>query len=252
MMNFFAKALVLVHTIISVMACGWAFMIFFQGRDWGFAEPRKEAVAFKPDGEPTAWNRHASDIDKSIAALNAAVKMRDQLYPEVQAALDKIRTTQPYLPRNTLYYQAEINRLQKSPDNIVVKRLKDGGLVLELLDTPAQDNEVKGITKSIKTYSADLAKLQKDVGDVEMEIQQVTTETKKLTAELTGTDEANKYTHPGLYQLIDLEFQIQLQLKREIEEIKPHARKAMEAANVMAGRRLDLEATLEKLKGAKK
>jgi len=118
------------------------------------------------------------------------------------------------------------------------------------------------VTKSYKEYQADLKKLighvdpktkeetPGQIDDVEKEIRRIVNDTKRFTALLTGTDEANKYVQPGLHQLIDLEFKYQEQIKTEIHDIKPSWSKAIEQSRLLQYRRADLEATLEKLKGS--
>ena len=63
---------------------------------------------------------------------------------------------------------------------------------------------------------------------------------------MTGTDETNKYVQPGLYQLIDLEFKFQTEIKNEIDDIKPNESKSIEQSRLYQYRRADLEATLQK------
>jgi hypothetical protein len=254
MSNNFGKGLVLIHTMLSVAALLWAFMLFFQGRDLGYAEPRQVVTEYDGQGnpKPNSIVRFASEFDKSTAALVAAKNTRDQLYVHVQPALDKLRKTEPYLPNNHLAYQRALKQMRESPDKIEVKRLKEGGLFLEIdhgdLGQPVpEDKAVDGVSKSYKVYAAELKDLQDKVQEVEKEIRVVVGDIKTFTAELTGTDETNKYVHPGLYQMTDMEFKAQGQLKIEIDEIKPHWSKAIEQARLYKFRRSDLEATLLKL-----
>jgi hypothetical protein len=266
MMNTFGKGLVLIQTMLSVAALVWAFLLFFQGRDLGFAEPRKEVMEYDKEGnpKPNSTIRFPSEIDKSTVALIAARNTRDQLFVHVQPALDNLRKTEPYLPNNHLAYQRLLKRMREAPEIIEVKRLKEGGFFVEIekgdLGQPVQeDKAVDGVSKSYKAYAAELAKyighvkpdtkefVPGDLGKVEAELRVVAADIKKFTAELTGTDEANKYLYPGLYQLTDMEFKAQGQLKIEIDEIKPHWSKAIEQARLYLFRRSDLEATLSKL-----
>ncbi len=255
MMNIFGKSLVLIHTMLSVAALAWAAMFFFQSRDLGYAEPRKEITEYDKEGNPKGAIRFASEFDKSTAALTSARNTRDQLYGPVQPALDKLRKTEPYLPNNHLAYQRKLKELREAPEKIEVKRLKEGGLFLEVdvgdLGQPVpEDKAVDGVSKSYKVYAAELKALQEKSLKVEEEIRVVVGDIKTFTAELTGTDEANKYVHPGLYQMTDMEFKAQGQLKIEIDEIKPHWSKAIEQARLYMFRHRDLEATLLKLQAA--
>ena len=253
MINFVAKFLVLVHTVLSIAGMTWAMWVFFRGTDYAYIEPRKEVLETNPDGTPKAGAtvRHASEYDKSVVALTEATKTRDRLYAHVKPALDSIYETEPYLPNNHRHYQAELKKLRESPDKLEVKRLKDGGLMLTIPNgLPESDAEpVKGVSKSYKTYIAELKGLNAEIEKVDEENRKKISETKRFVAELTGTDEANKYVQPGLYQLIDREFKAQLQLRTEIDDIKPNWSKAIEQARLYLFRRADLEATLQKLKG---
>jgi hypothetical protein len=271
-MNFLAKSLVLIHTILSVAAMAWAITVVLQARDFGWERPYKEVLEYKQDGEPKSWVFHASEYDKSEAQLREAKKNRDNLFVFVMPALDSLRETEPYLPQNHLYYVAMLKELRESPkDKLDVFRFKDGGLTLETPVVGKPELEAKpipGVNKSYKRYHEDLQKLigkmtwdkadpktrkiiaPGEIDKVEEEINIIVVATKAVTAKLTGTDEANKYVEPGIYKLIDLEFQAQVQLRNEIEEIKPHWSKAIEQARLFVNRRNNLEATLEKLKAA--
>lgn len=252
MNNFVAKSLVLVHTILSLGAMCWALLLFVQAKDYGGTEPRKEVLEYSADGTPTKSVRHASAYDKSVVALKEAARTRDGMYTFVKPALDSIRDTEPFLHHNHLHYLAEMKRLRESPDKIEVRRLKDGGLWLDVpLGKPVPDDAkvVSEVSKSFRVYQVDLKKVNDEITKLEEEIRIQVNETKKFTAELTGTDEKNKYVEPGIYNLTDREFKAQTQLKIEIDYIKPHWSKAIEQANLYMFRRVDLEATLLKLKG---
>jgi hypothetical protein len=253
MVNFVAKALVLLHTVLSVAAMSWALWNYWQDKDFGRIEPVKEVFTYDKDGNPTDWTRHASAIDKSQAALIEAKNTRDLTYVFVKPALDEVRANEAYLANGHLHYRYEMKRLLHAPGEIEVKKFQDGGLTLDTpnsnLGQPAQeDKAVENIKKSHVGYQADLKAIFDDVKMVEDEIQSDTKKTKLLVAQMTGTDEQNKYVQPGLYDLIDLEFKAQIQLKTEIENIKPHWSKAIENARLYQSRRGGLEETLQKLK----
>jgi hypothetical protein len=254
MANFVAKALVLLHVILSVAAMTWAIMLVLQDKDFGRMEPIKEILDYDATtGEPKSWVRHASAIDKSHAALIEAKNTRDLTYVFVKPALDQIRENEAFLANNHLHYKAEMNRLQNGAGELEVKRFKDGGLELDTpasnLGKPAQEEKaLANIKKSYKAYSDDLKAIFLEVDKVEEEIQTDTKKTKEIVFQMTGKDEANKYVQPGLYDLIDLEFRAQTQLKIEIDDIKPHWSKAIENARLYQSRRGSLEDTLEKLK----
>lgn len=252
MMNFLAKSLVLVHTVLSLLALCWALMVYFNGRDYGFIEPFKEVLEYNSEGGVKSALLHASDIDKSMAALTEAGKTRDRTYAHVKPALDSMRATEPYLAANHLFYRAELKRLRESKDPIEVKRQKLGGFILEtphnLGKGELEPNALADIKKSHKAYQEDAKRLFKEIDDVDEEARKIIDKTKAITAQMTGTNEKNEYVQPGLYQLIDLEFKTQAQIKLETDEIKPFWSKAVEQSRLFQYRRSDLEATLEKLK----
>ncbi len=253
MINFFAKSLVLVHTILSIAGMGWAIMLFLQPRDFGWKEPHREVLVYDAEGNPKEWVRHASAIDKSQAALIEAKNTRDLTYSYVKPALDQIRENEAYLANNHLHFRAEMKRLQFAPGELEVKKFKEGGLVLDTpnstLGKPAQEETaLANIKKSYQTYGEDLKRALKEGSDVDAEMEADTLKTKGLVAKMTGTDELNKYVHPGLYQLIDMEFKAQTQLKISIDDIKPRWSEAIENARLYQSQRAGLEATLEKLK----
>ncbi len=253
MFNALAKSLVAFHTVVSFGALTFAFWIFTQGRDLAFTEPRQVAVDWSSDNTPTKWVRHASEYDKSVAALKEAMRTRDALYVYVKPQLEAIRETEPALPHNHLHYRAELERINKSTDDIVVSRLKEGGLGMGLdqFGKPAtEDQPVKGLGKSYESAKVEWKSINSEIAKVDKESEETVAKTRAFTADLTGTDELNKYVHPGLYTLIDLEYKAQTQLKSEMEAIKPHWSKAIEQARLFVYRRTDLEATLQKLQGA--
>jgi len=253
MINFVAKSLVLFHTLLSLGAVVWSVVFFFNGRDYAWDEPRKDPIEWNAEGAPSKWLRIASDYDRSAAALAEAKNTRDRVYALVKPEIDSLLENEPFLPNNKLHFDAELKKLLDSPDALEVRRLKDGGLVLTFKDLgrPAsEDDPVKGVSKSYKSYKADLKDLYSKIEKVDEEIRKQVSEIKRFTRELTGTDEGNKYVEPGLYQLLDIEFKAQTQLKIEIDEIKPHWSKAIEQARLYTFRHADLKETLERLKAA--
>ena len=251
MMNFLGKAMVLFHTFFSIIAVTYALWLFMRGRDIGYGEPRREAISWTADGTADKWVRHASEVDKSSAALVHAAENRDRAYVFVKPALERIRETEPHLPYNHLHYTTLLNRLRNSTEEIKVPRHKDLGLEITkpIVGKPIPaENAVEGVTKSFRAYEADLKELNEEIGKIDQECAAKVKAIKQFVRDLTGTDENNKVVEPGLYTLQDLEFKAQSQLRVEIEQIKPYWSKATEQARLFVYRRSDLEATLEKLK----
>jgi hypothetical protein len=251
--NFFAKFLVLVHTILSVAAMTWALAVFLQFKDFGWTEPYKEILEYTKEGAEKASVRHASIYDKSQAALTEAAKTRDLAYSYVKPALASLRATEPFLADNHLHYTAELKKLLDATDAIEIKRLQNAGqLKLEgdnPLGKPLTDAAaLKGISKSFNAYNADYKKVMGEIDVVELEIRKKVEETKTFTGKLTGTDELNKYVQPGLYQLIDLEYKAQQEIKKEIADVTRPKEKAINDAQLFRIRRIELQEALDSLK----
>lgn len=252
MFNFLAKFLVLIHAVLSLLAMTWAIAIFLQFRDYGRREPNVEVLERHADGKVKSSVVHASEYDKSSAAVKIAADTRDRVYAQVAPAIDSVRAVAPHLSSNHLVYVAELIRLHRSPEPIEVKRLEQGGAVLEhdLGKPKAEAASIPGLAKSYKSYEADLSDLFKQIKDYEAKNQKIAADTKKLTAQLTGTDEEGKYVHPGLYHLVDLEFTAQGEIRKAIDAIKQPHSQIIEQARVLQFRRTDLEAQLKRLKPA--
>ena len=250
MMNKLGKSLVLLHAVLSIAAMGWAISLVLQARDFGWTAPSKEVLEWS-EGKVKSAVLHASEFDKSLAAVTEAAKTRDRTYAFVQPAIDSIRATEPYLPYNHLFYLSEMNRLRQSLDKIEVRRLqKRGNFPDSALGKPApEDKALEAVTKSFTAYQSDLKKLDEENAELEKKIREIVSLTNQFPKLMTGTDEANKYVQPGLHQLIDLEFKHQEQIKTEIDAIKPNWSNAIKLSRDYQYRRADLEATLEKLKG---
>ncbi|MSU79303.1 MAG: hypothetical protein EXS16_14575 [Gemmataceae bacterium] len=254
MINHLGKFLVLIHVTMSVAGMMWAIMTVLQARDYGWAEPYREVTERTKDGGEKSAVRYASVYDKSEAAVVAAARMRDHNYIYVKPAIDALQATMPHLPNNHLHYRQELEKLKTGEGPLVVRRLAKGGvdtLDKAIVGKPVledEDQAIKSITQSYKTYEKDYQKLFKEIDAVDAEVRDIVTKTKQITMEMTGTDDTNKYIKPGLYQLTDLEFKAQGLIKTEVDDIKPNWSKAVEQARLFQYRRVDLEASLEKLK----
>jgi len=249
MFNFLSKFLVLIHTVLSLLAMSWAIMLFFQNRDFGKREPHLEVTERDKEGKVKSAIVHASDYDKSAAAVKLASETRDRVYAQVAPAIDAVRAVEPYLSSNQLVFVSELIRLDRSDEPIEVRRLEQGGAVLEhdLGKPKAEAEVVPGVSKSYRVYWADYKKLHAEIKDYEPKNRKLSADTKKLTAQLTGTDEDGKYVHPGLYQLIDLEFNAQGEIRKAIDAIKQPHSQILEQARVLQFRHDNLRTTLEKL-----
>jgi DNA-binding XRE family transcriptional regulator len=248
MTNNIGKGLVLLHTVFSIGAMTWAIALVLQGKDFGWLEPASEVVEYNKDGsEKTSWRR-ASELDKSQAALVMAAHYRDLAYLEVKPSIDAMLETEPYLAANHLQFVAKQKELRQAEGKLEIKRLKDAGLVVPTpLSPPEFGAVVDMVDKSLRTYEQESKQLRDDKAKIGEEIRGIQTKTKEITAQLTGTDEKNKYVQPGLYQLVDLEYQAQVQIKIETEQIKPQWSKAIEQAKLFRIRYDDLQSTMQRL-----
>ena len=251
-MNIAGKLLVLVQVTLSMAAMTWAMLSVLLAKDFGWREPAREVVEWTKEGAEKTVIRYASEHDKSTAALKEAVRLRDLTYIYVKPAMDELRQGEHFLWQNHLYFVAQLKEMRESPDTFDVRRFQPLGLKIEpsfrdLGKPELEAAKVDGVNKSKKTYEAELKKLRAEIATVEEQSRKVLILTKRFTAELTGTDDNNKYVQPGLYQLTDVEFKTQSELKVAIEAIKPDWSKAVEQARLFMARRGDLEETLSKL-----
>jgi hypothetical protein len=238
MINLIAKTLVGTHTALSLLGLVWALLLFFQFPDWGWVEPRKEYE-----------QRIASEYDKSVVAIRQAVATRDRVLTTVPPAEKALREAETYYPQNRLYYTAELQRLRKAPDKIVVKTVKGEGLPMldrKKLGKPVLDTDVAGIEKSYDAYLDDLKKVQGQIDEVQKEIRKYIDDSKEVTFQLTGKDDAGKKVKHGLYDLVDQEYQTQQRLNTEREYLRPQWAEALEDARRFAVRRSNLERTLSR------
>jgi hypothetical protein len=271
--NKFGKALVFFHAIFSLAAVTFAVMLFVRDKDFGRIEPSLKPSEYSSDGSVKTSVRIASEYDKSLAAFTQAKAARDRTWIHVQPAIDSLRNAEPYLYTNHLHYLAELRQLRGAPGlfsripqhTLEIKRLQDGGFTLEAPKVGKPALEAKGLdnlTKSRRAYEAVLKDppagmfsgpsrgLLIDIARIDRETQKIVMATKHFTTELTGTDDANNYVSPGMYELVDLEFKAQTQFRAEIDDIKPHWSKAIEQSNLHKLRRDDLQKTLDGLKEA--
>jgi hypothetical protein len=245
MINFIGKALVVLHTVLSLVALAWAFVIYYEFIDWGRVEPRLEQGVRIP-----------SEFDKSKVVFEDAVKGRNLVMAYVPEARASLREAEARFPENHLYYVALLKQLREGEGAIDVKAIKAEGPVAT--DTPGKavgkvvpEVKLEGITKSQKAYHAELTDVQKEIDGVEKEIREWVEKNKDLTFQLTGKDDAAKRVKYGLYDLIDMEYQIQQRLKTEKEYLQPQWAQALEEARLFTLRRAGLEETLSRLQKGK-
>jgi len=238
MINFIGKTLVLVQLVLGVVALAGAAGIYLQFVDWGWKEPRKDVDVRIP-----------SEYDKRAAALKLAVKARDQVLVALLPAEASLRIAQASFGKNHLDYNRQLEVLRTGTGNIDVKAIKfnQGQPVIQppVIGAPVQDQPVAGLSKSYKSYVADLNNLEKELKEVSTDTRSWIEKNQAVTYALTGGDE------PGLYDLLEMEMLAQKQAAFEKEYLQPQWSSALEAVEVYRERRVSLENSLERLKKAR-
>lgn len=264
-MNFLGKGLVLLHTAFSLLALAFAAGLFLQFVDWGWKEPRKDLE-----------QRRASEIDKRIAALKLAVQARDLTLPDLKTTQAAARDAQARFGPNHLHYRQQLAMLEKGAGTIDARSIvfADGSPVLETgkvkSGKPAYDPKMPAgivlegkpipIEKSYEAYLEDLRYLMGEVDDKgavvrKGEIDKFVDDTrvwlekaKMLTFFLNGKDDTGKDIKPGLYKLLEEEYQAQVAAKFERSYLQPIWAATSERAELFMERRLRLEQTLDRLR----
>jgi hypothetical protein len=244
MMNYIAKALVLIQVALSLLAMTWAAALCFLATDWGMTKPRLEATERAP-----------SELDKRVAAAKQAFQARDMVVPGVEKAQDKLYGTMARFYKNHLFYRNTLAQLRSGTGPIQVKEIKFEN------DAPVFDADVAGIDKSYLEYRKELlGKTDKSEDDPEAlyhklmvlneEVRDLIQKNEKLTRQLNGTDAAGKKVQLGLYDLLEHEAQMQTQIRFEKQYLEPQWASALEQRRSFEERRGGLERTLERLREA--
>lgn len=243
MMNSIGKSLVLIHVTLSLLALTWAAALLLQFIDWGWKEPRLDVN-----------ERVASEVDKRAAAITVAIRARNMELAPVKKSQEAMTAAMDRYAQNHLFYRNELERLKSAPGAIEVKDVKlvDGVLDLDVprIGAPKLEQKIDGIDKSLVEYERLLYgkdALYKQIGDLEVELRDLTAKAEGITRQLNGVDEAGAKT-VGLYTLLEDEAQMQARLRFEKEYIQPQWAEALERAQEFLERRERLEKTLERLK----
>jgi hypothetical protein len=253
MTNSIGRALVLVHTLISLFALCLAILVYFEAVDWGRAEPRLSR------GEPAkgASNdlRIASEYDKSAVIFKDAETARNLVVPLLAPAEASLREAEARFPQNHLFYVAELKKLREGDEPIEVKAIAANGIPTDTpgkrIGKPIPEVKVEGLDRSLAAYRALLATEQKKLDPVESEIRKYAEADQKITYNLTGKGDDGKKQMHGLYELVDQEFKNQQLLIQERDYLQPQWATAVESARRFGERRTSLEATLRTLQKAK-
>jgi hypothetical protein len=245
-MNTVGKSLVLVHVALSLLGMSWALALFLGAPDWGFKTPRMDATERVP-----------SELDKRIAAYKQALKARDAVLPGVDKAQGAAQLAMHRFAENHRFYRRHLEELRSGEGDIKVKEVKYTGGELNL-DVPRvgkpQFDDVPDIDKSLVQYRKELTDaeqgLYKQIHVLGEEVRDWIAKNNKVTFQLNGMDDAGKKVRVGLYDLLDLEAQMQARIRFEKEYLQPQWADAREQAGRYAERRARLEQTIERLEQA--
>lgn len=242
MMNLIGKSLVLIHVTLSLLALVFSGAILLQFVDWGWKEPRLDVAERVP-----------SELDKRIAAVNAAIKARNLALPPLKQSQEALFDAMERYAQNHLFYRAELQRLRDYTGDapLTVKEVKflDGALDLEVPRSgkPKWGANVEGIDKSLVQYHKDLEALQQKIAKVVKENRDLTDKAKLITLRLNGMDEKGNKVQVGLYDLLEHEAQMQARIRFEKDYIQPQWADSLERAQEFLERRDRLEQTYERL-----
>ncbi len=248
-LNHFGKALVLVHSAASLLFMTFAAAIFFQQMDWGWLEPRKDM---------TGTVRLPAEIDQRHAAVVEAQRTIELVLPALRAAQANLIEASPRISTNHRWYHEQLARLQNDAKPLKIQEIKvEGGRVV--LDTPGKDigkpvlgKEIPGLEKSIVAYGADLMAVQKEIDDTVDAIRKLIEDKEMpLTVQLNGKDDAGKKVRPGLYDLVEGEYQDQVRTKFEIEYLQPQWVEVLRQVGQFQERRQLMAETVARLKKAR-
>ena len=246
MMNYLGKFLVFAQVALSLLAVTWAAALYFLATDWGLKTPRVDATERVP-----------SELDKRIATVKQAFQARDMVVPGVEKAQAKLYGSMARFARNHQFYRNLLEQVRTGSGPLQLKEVKF------INDAAAFDAaaDIPGIDKSYREYRKELlGKTDKSEEDPEAlynklmvmneSVRDLIQKNEKLTRQLNGTDAAGKKVQLGLYDLLEHEAQMQIQIRFEKQYLEPQWAAALEQARVFGERREALERTLERLREA--
>lgn len=259
MINNLGKILVLLNLAISGLFLAFALGIFTNTIDWGWKEPRK-----------VVDERIPSELDKRMAALDQANREREYAKKRVLQAQRNRLGVEPVWPENKLWYTRRLDSLlstaplQDDPffQNGIPKLVIQNGQPeldksgrpktaepWEFVD-PADKTRKVVLQKSLPGYLKEIGDLQQEIINLNQDIKQLIEKQKVITLALGGEVDENlkKKIRPGLYDLLDQESELQKQVKREIETIRPLWVQKLVDAELLLNRRNRLQLRLEELK----
>lgn len=244
MINGIAKFLVLGQTVLSLLFMTWAAMVYFQFTDYGWKEPYKVW-----ETKDTGY-RVAGLLDKRTAILHEMYRQKDRALPGIKPALETLRDTMRYFPKNHQFYVAEFDKLQSSQEPIAPQQLtwKDGQIVLEtpVKGKPLMKTPVAGVDKSTKMTALERDKILEEIAALAPEIAKLVQEANAITVQLNGTkDDKLNSVDIGLYEILENETTLQNKIRDEKEYIRPKFVDAQRRVESFRDRLTTMERALE-------
>jgi hypothetical protein len=245
MINAIAKFLVLGQTTLSVLFLGWSLMVYLQFNDYGWKEPYK-VWETKDSGY-----RIASVLDRRTAVLHEMYRQKDRALPGVKPALETLRETMAFFPKNHQFYVAELERISTSDEPIKPNQLtwKDGQLVLDspgkTTGKPLMKTPVAGIDKSTRATRIERDKILDEIKALTPVVAKLTQEVDAITIQLFGTkDDKNNSQEIGLYEILENESIFQNKLREEKDYLTPKYQNALREVESFRDRMAIIRRTL--------
>jgi hypothetical protein len=286
-MNFIGKALVFLNLLLAVFFMTWAAGIYLNRVDWGWKDPRKhldsDRIPSEIDKRVALLQQALSDRDRALSEryqglekekadqqkvedYKKAMQTGQMLPGGVLDAANDLALYQAVLWDNHRQYNEQLRQLESSTaPKIDIRQVKiDKGVIAlnpEKLGQPVfgdkvtftdvnapKGSQVKDLNKSYESYRGDLKKVQDDIDTTVASTKSWVEKQQTLTQRLNGTkDEAGKTVKVGLYQLLDHEFEVQQQLRKEMTYLRPLWVRELVDAQLLLERRQGLQERLKEL-----
>jgi hypothetical protein len=255
MINFFGKGLAVLQFGMSVALMSLAGFMLVTDFDFGWKEPQR--VYPDQPGKKDENLLIPSDLDKAEAAMRKMIRFKDEELYQLGMAQQGLAQVQPWLAKNNIKGMEILERLENGKGTFEIDDLEadeaKGVYVLEE-DSPRDWGFPKLVTvkrenpinKSYATYLAELRNLDGKIDKEQKDIQDILTAEQLITMRLIGEMSADgtparhddgSIKKPGWYYLIELEMEMQKQLKREIDYLQPLWLKELVDAQLVVTRR---------------
>jgi hypothetical protein len=240
MINFIGKSLAVLQFGLSVALMSLAGFMLVTDFDFGWKEPRR--VYNDLPGKPKDENLLiASDLDKAEAAMRKMVRNRDEELYQLGMAQQRLAQVQPWLAKNNIKGMEILQRLENGTGTFEIDDLEPDEQkgVYALEEDAPKDwgfprlvavKRENPINKSYASYLAELRNLDAKIDKEQKDIQDILTAEQLITLRLIGEMSADgmparhddgSIKKPGWYYLIELEMEMQKQLKKEIDYLQP-------------------------------